>query len=114
MNQIDIGVVYTVAITYAIVIAITWFNIVAFDKAQSNFFRFFAKINAFFVSISAIYVIMFSYEAFNNSQNFLSEKGSYDKYAIAFCIYYGAIQIAMLIIYKLIRFIGRNRRMIKK
>ncbi len=114
MDKIDIGAIYTVAITLAIVISITWINIVTLDKARHTLFDMFTKVNIFIITISAIYFMMFSYEAFNNYEDFLLEKGSYDKYTIAFCIYYGIVQVGILIIYKLLRLIGRNRRMIRK
>ena len=113
MGQIDIGTVYTVAISFAIVVAITSFNIAALDKLRNVLFVWFARINIIIISLSAIYFAMFSYQAFKDYDKFLLEKGSYDKYAIQSFIYYGIFQIGVFLIYKIVRFISRNRRMIK-
>ena len=114
MGKIDIGTVYTVVITLVVVIAITWANIVTLEKSKSTFFVFFARINELLVTVSAIYFVMFSYEALKNYKSFLIEKGSYDKYTIACCIYYGIAQIGILFIHKILKLAVSSRRMIKK
>lgn len=113
MEQIDIAAIYTVLISLVIIIAITWINIVKLERVKTNFFRLFSKLNEILVMVSAIYFILFTYEAVNSYDKFLLKNGTYDKYAIAFCIYYGAIQIGILVTYKITRLMGRSVRMIK-
>lgn len=114
MVEIDIGTIYTVVLTLVMVVAITWFNIVVLERSKGRIFVLFARLNEIFVSVSIIYFIMFSYEAINNYKFFVIGKGSYDKYTIAFCIYYGIAQIGILFIHKILTLALSSRRMIKK
>lgn len=114
MEKIDIGLMYTVLISLVMVISITWFNLVRLERTKGTIFGVISKLNEIYVMVAAIYFILFSYEAVENYEKFVIQKGDYDKYAIAFCIYYGISQIAILAIYKIIILLGRNRRMVKK
>lgn len=114
MPQIDIPTLYTVIASYTIVIIITSYNIMVLDKAKDKFFMMVSKINLIFVMVSGMYAVLFTYDALNNYRQFLASKGTYDNYAIAFCIYYGLIQLIIVFAYKIIKFSLRNKRMIKK